>query len=83
MFEQAFELLIYPNISLEELFGVNDGNVCTSPIMTDKVVLEFVQSSKNIDADSENETNNAALVPTSSEMRNIIKRMHNCLAMMK
>ncbi|GFU11278.1 hypothetical protein TNCV_4361721 [Trichonephila clavipes] len=80
MFEQAFELLIYPNISLEELFGVNDGNVCTSPIMTDKVVLEFVQSSKNIDADSdnidadsENETNNAALVPHHPEMRNIIK----------
>ncbi|GFW63788.1 hypothetical protein TNCV_3743961 [Trichonephila clavipes] len=39
-------------------------------------LLEFVRSSKNIiDADSEdrNEMNNAALVSTSSEMRNIMK----------
>ncbi|GFT38481.1 hypothetical protein TNCV_1247761 [Trichonephila clavipes] len=44
--------------------------------MADKHILEFVQSSKNIiDADSggENEMNNAASVPTSSKMRNIMK----------
>ncbi|GFV73013.1 putative DD41D transposase [Trichonephila clavipes] len=41
--------------------------------MADKDILEFVQSSKNIfdaDSDNENEMNNAAPVPTSSEMRN-------------
>ncbi|GFX93867.1 hypothetical protein TNCV_3412301 [Trichonephila clavipes] len=45
--------------------------------MTDKNIWEFAQSSKNIiDADflDENETNNAAPVPTSSEMRNIMNR---------
>ncbi|GFW59630.1 hypothetical protein TNCV_2756391 [Trichonephila clavipes] len=44
--------------------------------MTDKDIFHFVQSSKNIvDADSndEKEMNNAGFVPTSSEMRNIMK----------
>ncbi|GFU88602.1 hypothetical protein TNCV_4442791 [Trichonephila clavipes] len=52
-------------------FVAGDDNVCT-----DKDNLEFVQSSKStIDANSgyENEMNNAASVPTSSEMRNIKK----------
>ncbi|GFU57713.1 hypothetical protein TNCV_3638651 [Trichonephila clavipes] len=55
-----------------------DGNVCTALNMTDKDILEFVQSSKNIidaDPDDENEMNNAAPVPKSSEMRNIKKSM--------
>ncbi|KFM70311.1 hypothetical protein X975_18700, partial [Stegodyphus mimosarum] len=46
--------------------------------MADKDILEFVQSSKNIiDADSndENEMNNAGPVPTSSEMKNVMKSM--------
>uniref|UniRef100_A0A8C4RFJ1 HTH CENPB-type domain-containing protein n=1 Tax=Erpetoichthys calabaricus TaxID=27687 RepID=A0A8C4RFJ1_ERPCA len=45
-------------------------------------ILEFVQSSKNIidaDSDDENEMNNAAPVPTSSEMRNIMKSMRSYL----
>ncbi|GFX98184.1 adhesion G protein-coupled receptor B2 [Trichonephila clavipes] len=44
--------------------------------MADKGILELVQSSKNIieaDSDTENEMNNAAPVPTSSEMRNTMK----------
>ncbi|GFU75773.1 hypothetical protein TNCV_1652331 [Trichonephila clavipes] len=44
--------------------------------MADKDILKFVQSLKNItdaDSDDENEMNNAALVPISSEMRNIMK----------
>ncbi|GFS52056.1 hypothetical protein TNCV_1104781 [Trichonephila clavipes] len=52
------------------LIAVGDDNVCTAPIMADKDILDFVQSSKNtIDADSddENEMTNAAPVPTSSE----------------
>ncbi|GFU17133.1 uncharacterized protein TNCV_1853871 [Trichonephila clavipes] len=51
--------------------------------MTDKDILQFVQSSKNIlDADSEdeNERNNSAPVPTSSEMRNIMKTTRGLLA---
>ncbi|GFV71811.1 hypothetical protein TNCV_4868951 [Trichonephila clavipes] len=62
----------------EEFITVDDDNVCTVPLMSDKDILEFVQSSKNIidaDSDDENETNNAALVPTSSEMRNVMKNM--------
>ncbi|GFW15464.1 hypothetical protein TNCV_4656041 [Trichonephila clavipes] len=49
---------------------------CTAPIIADKVILEFVQNSKNInDADPvhEYEMNNAAPVATSYEMRNIMK----------
>ncbi|GFV71703.1 hypothetical protein TNCV_3534911 [Trichonephila clavipes] len=52
--------------------------MCVQPQLYGKDILEFVQSSKNtIDAYSanENEMDNAALVPTSSEMRNVMKRM--------
>ncbi|GFW98143.1 hypothetical protein TNCV_2491971 [Trichonephila clavipes] len=46
--------------------------------MTDKDILEFVQSShKSIieaDSDDENAMNNAAPVPTSSEMKHVTKR---------
>ncbi|GFW34071.1 hypothetical protein TNCV_287551 [Trichonephila clavipes] len=44
--------------------------------MADKGILEFVQSSKNItetDSDDENGINNAAPVPTSSEMKSVLK----------
>ncbi|GFT14469.1 hypothetical protein TNCV_4004381 [Trichonephila clavipes] len=71
-----------PIVLLEELIAVNDDNVCTAPIMADKGILEFVQSSKNIidsDSDDENEMNKAALVPTSSEMWNVKKSMRSYL----
>ncbi|GFX15206.1 hypothetical protein TNCV_2709111 [Trichonephila clavipes] len=57
-------------VLMEEFIAVDDNNVYTFPIMTDKDILEFVQSSKNIidaDSDDENEMNNVASVPTSSE----------------
>ncbi|GFW27656.1 hypothetical protein TNCV_765381 [Trichonephila clavipes] len=69
-------------LSLEEIVAVDDDNVCTAPIMEDKGILKLVQSSKNIiDADSndENETNDTANVPTSTELRNIMKGMRNDL----
>uniref|UniRef100_A0A8C4RRF5 Tigger transposable element-derived protein 4 n=1 Tax=Erpetoichthys calabaricus TaxID=27687 RepID=A0A8C4RRF5_ERPCA len=78
MFEKVSVLLDCPTVSSEEFVAVDDDNVCTAPIMADKDILEFVQSSKNIidaDSDDENEMNNAAPVPTSSEMRNIMKSM--------
>ncbi|GFW39342.1 SCAN domain-containing protein 3 [Trichonephila clavipes] len=58
-----------PAVSSEECIAVDEDNVCTTPIMADKDILEFVESSKNIfeaDSDHENEINN---VPTSSEMK--------------
>ncbi|GFY30601.1 hypothetical protein TNCV_3117631 [Trichonephila clavipes] len=45
--------------------------------MADKDILEFVQNSKNIidaDSDDENEMINAAPVPTSFEMRNVMRK---------
>ncbi|GFV84178.1 hypothetical protein TNCV_3038382 [Trichonephila clavipes] len=56
--------------------------MCTAPIMADKDILEFVESSKNIDvdADSENEMNIASLVPTIVEMRIVVKSMCSYLA---
>ncbi|GFW94744.1 hypothetical protein TNCV_4247841 [Trichonephila clavipes] len=62
----------------EEFITVHDGKVCLAPVMADKDILELVQSSKNIyDADSvdKNEMNNVASVLTSSEIRNVMKRM--------
>ncbi|GFU44983.1 hypothetical protein TNCV_4234981 [Trichonephila clavipes] len=49
--------------------------------MADENILEFSQSSKNMDADfdDENERNTAAPVPTSSEMRNILKSTQSYL----
>ncbi|GFS70565.1 hypothetical protein TNCV_1490291 [Trichonephila clavipes] len=44
----------------EEFVAVNDDSVGTAKILTDKSILEFFQSSKNIidaDSDDENETN--------------------------
>ncbi|GFU26283.1 hypothetical protein TNCV_1791961 [Trichonephila clavipes] len=51
-------------------------------IMADKVILEFVKSSKNIteaDSDDENEKNNATSVPTASVMKTIIISMRSYL----
>ncbi|GFW72941.1 hypothetical protein TNCV_830641 [Trichonephila clavipes] len=51
-----------PIESSEECVAVNDDNVSTTPIMADKEILEFIESSKNIidaNSDDENEMNNA------------------------
>ncbi|GFX50705.1 hypothetical protein TNCV_2722911 [Trichonephila clavipes] len=60
-------LSTYPPESSEEFDAVDNGNVCTAPIMAHKDILGFVQSSKNIidaDSDEENKMNNVAPVPT-------------------
>ncbi|GFV32161.1 hypothetical protein TNCV_1674491 [Trichonephila clavipes] len=69
-----------PIVLSKEFIAVD--NVCTAPIMVNKDILKFVQSSKNsIDADSddENEIFSAAHVPTTSEMRHIMKSMRSYL----
>ncbi|GFX67498.1 hypothetical protein TNCV_3463871 [Trichonephila clavipes] len=58
---------------MEKFVAEDDDNVYTAPMMADKDILEFVQSSKNIidaNSDDENEMNNAVPVPTSSGKRN-------------
>ncbi|GFW20035.1 hypothetical protein TNCV_867411 [Trichonephila clavipes] len=70
--------LDYSTVSSEESVAVEDDNVYTTPIMAEKDIVEFDKSSKNIidaNSDVENQMNNAAPVPTSSEMRNIMKSM--------
>ncbi|GFW42495.1 hypothetical protein TNCV_4256901 [Trichonephila clavipes] len=60
----------------EEFIAVDDDKMYTVPIMVDKDILEFVQSSKNsvdADFDDENEMKDAGPVPTSSKMRNVMK----------
>ncbi|GFV58812.1 hypothetical protein TNCV_3731481 [Trichonephila clavipes] len=55
--------LDFPIVLLEEFIAVEDKNLGAAPIMTDKDILEFLLSSKNIiDADSkaENELSNEA-----------------------
>ncbi|GFW63871.1 hypothetical protein TNCV_3744751 [Trichonephila clavipes] len=65
----------------EEFVAIDDDNVCETPIVTDKDILEFVQSSKNIidvESDDENKMNNASPV-TSSKMRSIMKSISSYL----
>ncbi|GFW92942.1 SCAN domain-containing protein 3 [Trichonephila clavipes] len=65
MFEKVSVLFDYTTVSPEEFVAVDDDNVCTAPIMADKDILEFVQSSKSIidtDSDDENEINNVQLL---------------------
>ncbi|GFV51892.1 transposable element Tcb1 transposase [Trichonephila clavipes] len=84
MFEKISILLNCTTVSSEEFVAVDDDNLRTAPIIADKDILEFVQSSKNIihsDSDEKKETNDAAPVPTSSEMRNIMKSMCSYLDM--
>ncbi|GFV33226.1 hypothetical protein TNCV_4635151 [Trichonephila clavipes] len=69
-------------VLLEEFIAVDDDNICTSPILADKDILEFVESSKNIiDADSndENKINIAASISTSSKMRLFMKSISSYL----
>ncbi|GFU59731.1 hypothetical protein TNCV_3186871 [Trichonephila clavipes] len=78
MFEKVSVLLGCSTASSEKFIEANDDNECTASIMADKDIFEFVQSSKNIieaDFDDKNEINNAAPVPTSSEMRITMKSM--------
>ncbi|GFT59368.1 hypothetical protein TNCV_2816361, partial [Trichonephila clavipes] len=64
-----------PTVSSEEFVADDVDNICTPPIMAQKDILEFVQCSRNIaaDSDDENEMNDAAPFPTLSETRNILK----------
>ncbi|GFS75017.1 DDE-1 domain-containing protein [Trichonephila clavipes] len=62
-----------PIVLSEEFIKIDDDNVYKTPIMAGKDILEFVQSSKNIIEADENEMKNAAPVPTSSEIRNVMK----------
>ncbi|GFX62661.1 hypothetical protein TNCV_4868211 [Trichonephila clavipes] len=81
MHQWSRTLRYHPTVSSEE-FVAEDNNVCTAPIMSHKDILEFVQSLKNIfdaDSDNESEMHNAAPVPMSFEMRNIIKSMRSYL----
>ncbi|GFU26924.1 hypothetical protein TNCV_1672221 [Trichonephila clavipes] len=67
-----------PIVLWEQFFAIGDDTVCTTPIMADEDILEFIENSKNIvdaDSDDENEMDNAAPLPMSSEMRNIMKSL--------
>ncbi|GFW65494.1 hypothetical protein TNCV_1776381 [Trichonephila clavipes] len=55
----------------EEFNAVDDDILCKAAVMADKNILEFVQN--------ETEMSNAALVPTSSVIRNIMRSMRNYL----
>ncbi|GFW85807.1 hypothetical protein TNCV_854561 [Trichonephila clavipes] len=56
MFEKVSVLLDFLTVSTEEFVAVDNDKVCTAPLMADKSISEFVQSSKNIiDADSDDE----------------------------
>ncbi|GFU91255.1 hypothetical protein TNCV_4925851 [Trichonephila clavipes] len=66
----------------EELIALCDGNMSSTTIIVDRNILEFVQSSKNFmdgDSDDESEVNNAASVPVSNELRNVMKSKRSYL----
>ncbi|GFV50821.1 hypothetical protein TNCV_4237761 [Trichonephila clavipes] len=80
MVEKLSVLSDYPAVLSEEFAAVDNDNACTTPIIADKDILEFVESSTNImvvGSEGENEMNNAVLVLMSSEMQSILKCM-NC-----
>ncbi|GFV73310.1 hypothetical protein TNCV_3562631 [Trichonephila clavipes] len=82
MFEKVSVLLDCPTGSSEEFVAGSNGNLCTAQFMADKGILVFVQRSKNIvdtEIDEEKEMNNAAPVPTSSNMRYIMKSKRSYL----
>ncbi|GFV08951.1 hypothetical protein TNCV_3821941 [Trichonephila clavipes] len=71
-----------PIVLSGEFLAVEDDNVFKAPIMADKDILKFVQSSKNImDADSNdgNNINNATPVSTIFEKRSIMKSTRSYL----
>lgn len=83
MFGKATALLDCPTLSLNEYVAVDD-DVCTAPIMTEKEIVEIVQNpndSTYVDSDdeSENGISDAVPVPSTSEMRKIIKSMRSYL----
>ncbi|GFT27813.1 hypothetical protein TNCV_10331 [Trichonephila clavipes] len=53
--EQNTENTSHAGSSSKEFVAVDDDNVCTAPIMANKDISEFVQSSKNITGDQEEE----------------------------
>ncbi|GFY34901.1 hypothetical protein TNCV_154741 [Trichonephila clavipes] len=78
--QQALAGLDYctTTVPSEEFVAADDDKMCTAPVIADKDILEFVQSSKNIvhtHSDDESEMNNSTPVPTSFEMRNITKNI--------
>ncbi|GFV95392.1 hypothetical protein TNCV_4573941 [Trichonephila clavipes] len=82
MFEKVSVLLDFPAVSSVEFVAVDDDNVCPASIMVDKDILEFVQSLKNIihtGSGDENERNNGSPIPSSSEMRSIMKSIRSYL----
>ncbi|GFX98381.1 SCAN domain-containing protein 3 [Trichonephila clavipes] len=81
MFEKVSVLLDCPAVSSKEFVVVNFDNVYTAPIMADRDILKFVQSSKDTiyaDSDDENETK-VVPIPTSSERKNTMKSMRSYL----
>ncbi|GFU17134.1 hypothetical protein TNCV_1853881 [Trichonephila clavipes] len=61
---------------------VDDDNVCTSSVMADRHFGVFSKLKKcliHADSNDENEMNNAAPVPTSPELRSIMKSICNYL----
>ncbi|GFW28923.1 hypothetical protein TNCV_202461 [Trichonephila clavipes] len=71
-----------PAVSSEEFAAVDDDNAPTASIIADNDIWECVQNSKNItaeDSEDENEMNNAAPVPISPELRNVMKCMRSYL----
>ncbi|GFV85555.1 DDE-1 domain-containing protein [Trichonephila clavipes] len=75
-------VLDFPIVLLEEFIAVHYDSVRTASVRTNIYILEFVRSSKSIidvDSDDESEKNNAASVPTSSRMRDVVKRIRSYL----
>ncbi|GFS95967.1 hypothetical protein TNCV_4277551 [Trichonephila clavipes] len=67
-------------VSSEEFIAVDDDKVCTAPIKADEISHfgvgpNFKKNSIDADSDDENKMNNAVPVSTSSETKNIMKRV--------
>ncbi|GFV90811.1 hypothetical protein TNCV_2323801 [Trichonephila clavipes] len=64
-----------PIILSEEFITVDEDNALTAPIMTDKDILKFVQSSINIidaDSDDENKSSCPRIIQNEARMRSYL-----------
>ncbi|GFW31435.1 hypothetical protein TNCV_1287831 [Trichonephila clavipes] len=82
MFGKVPVLLDCPSAPLEEFIAIDDDNVCTAPIIAGQRhsgACSKLKTITNANSEYEKKMNPATPVPTSSEMRNIMKKIYTII----
>ncbi|GFV33102.1 hypothetical protein TNCV_509411 [Trichonephila clavipes] len=79
MLDKVSVIVYYLTVSSEDFLTIDDDNACIAPITTERHILEFFSKLKILlmvlDSGNKKEVNNAAPVPTSSEMRGTSRKL--------